>query len=154
MLAMMGSVMMAASSRPCLLGCFRVRRGHSRERAYSSKIDGGMPSESGICAGFSGGPSCSVGWLWAVKQIGIVPAVIVAFELQELRAVRCGRGPGARPAWSLRCRCWRSARTSADGTMRRKRSAASTSADVAAAKCEPSAMACETTSTIFGCAWP
>jgi len=34
--------------------------------------------------------------------------------------------------------------TSADGTIRRKRSAASTSAEVAAAKCEPSAIAAET----------
>ena len=34
--------------------------------------------------------------------------------------------------------------TSAEGTMRRRRSAASTSAEVAAAKCEPCAMACET----------
>ena len=43
---------------------------------------------------------------------------------------------------------------SADGTMRQKRSAASISADVAAAKCEPSATASETTETSVGCAWP
>src|SRR5712692_5681411 len=44
--------------------------------------------------------------------------------------------------------------TSADGTMRRKRSAASTSAEVAAAKCAPSDIACETTETSVGCACP
>ena len=40
--------------------------------------------------------------------------------------------------------------TSADGTMRRKRSAASTSAEVAAAKWEPSAIASETVLTSMG----
>src|SRR5580704_15010071 len=44
--------------------------------------------------------------------------------------------------------------TSADSTMRRKRSAASISADVAAAKCEPSAMAAETTEAKWAFAWP
>jgi hypothetical protein len=40
--------------------------------------------------------------------------------------------------------------TSADGTIRQKRSAASTSADVVAAKCDPSAIASEATATSFG----
>ena len=44
--------------------------------------------------------------------------------------------------------------TSADGTMLRKRSAASTSAEVAAAKCDPCAMASDTTETSLGWAWP
>jgi hypothetical protein len=43
---------------------------------------------------------------------------------------------------------------SAEGTMRQKRSAASNSAGVAAAKCEPSAMAWYTVSTIAGWACP
>jgi len=45
--------------------------------------------------------------------------------------------------------------TSADGTMRRNRSAVSTSADVAAAKCDPSAIASQTVFTIvaFACPW-
>src|SRR5580692_1669710 len=43
---------------------------------------------------------------------------------------------------------------SAVGTIRQKRSDASISDGVAAAKCEPSAIDCETTSTILGCECP
>ena len=45
-----------------------------------------MPSESGIRAGFSGGPISLDGMAVSVEAVGIVPAVIVAFELEELGA--------------------------------------------------------------------
>src|SRR5581483_1852079 len=89
----------------------------------------------------------------AIQKVRIVPAVIVALELQELGAP--GVGPrqtqgkhgGFAPVLVKRT-------TSADGTIRRKRSAASVSAGVAAAKCDPVAIASETTSASLGCACP
>ena len=62
----------------------------------SSKTDGGMPSESGILVGFSRGPIWSMGWLCPLRQIGVVPAVVVAFEFQEFGAAGVGAGQAKR----------------------------------------------------------